>query len=231
MRTAHEIRNEVVEPGLVVGKWARYWQKRQNLCLLDKGNTNIANLPRERRHRKSMTHPSVHVQIAPTSVPSTPSWLGEVAVVAHVFSQLGLQKAIEERVRFARARMGDYEVIDFVVMLLGYAVSGERTLQSFYHRLLPKASPFMALFGRANLPHPATLSRDLSALDQAAVEALRTLFQEDLVARAVFASPPGGVWDRLGTHWTVVDVDGTKQAVRQRALPQTADRAFAPSPL
>jgi hypothetical protein len=53
-----------------------------------------------------MTHPSVHVQIAPTSVPSTPSWLGEVAVVAHVFSQLGLQKAIEERVRFARARMG-----------------------------------------------------------------------------------------------------------------------------
>jgi hypothetical protein len=143
--------------------------------------------------------------------------------VAHVFSQLGLQKAIEERVRFARARMGDYEVIDFVVMLIGYAVSGERTLQSFYQRLLPFAEPFMALFGRANLPHPATLSRFLAALDQAAVEALRTLFQEDLVARAVFASPPGGVWDRLGSHWTVVDVDGTKQAVRQRALPQTAD--------
>src|SRR5712692_7801758 len=97
-----------------------------------------------------MTHPSVHVQIAPTSVPSTPSWLGEVAVVAHVFSQLGLQKAIEERVRFVRARMGDYEVIDFVVMLIGYAVSGERTLQSFYQRLLPFAEPFMALFGRAN---------------------------------------------------------------------------------
>ena len=81
-----------------------------------------------------MTHPSVHVQIAPTSVPSTPSWLGEVAVLAHVFSQLGLQKAIEERVRFARARMGDYEVIDFVVMLLGYAVSGERTFKAFYQR-------------------------------------------------------------------------------------------------
>ena len=151
--------------------------------------------------------------------------------MAHVFSQLGLQKAIEERVRFARARMGDYEVIDFVVMLLGYAVSGERTLQAFYQRLLPFAEPFMALFGRANLPHPATLSRFLAALDQAPVEALRTLFQEDLVARSAFASPPGGVWDRLGSHWTVVDVDGTKQAVRQRALPQTADRAFAPSPL
>jgi len=52
------------------------------------------------------------------------------------------------------------------------------------------------------------------------VEALRLLFQEDLVARSPFASPPGGVWDRQG-H--VVDVDGTKQAARQRALPQTTD--------
>jgi hypothetical protein len=98
-----------------------------------------------------------------------------VAVLAHVFSQLGLQKAIEERVRFARARMGDYEVIDFVVMLLGYAVSGERTFTAFYQRLLPFAEPFMALFGRAELPHPATLSRFLAALDQGCVEALRTL--------------------------------------------------------
>ncbi|GAC1347408.1 MAG: hypothetical protein NVSMB27_12750 [Ktedonobacteraceae bacterium] len=149
-----------------------------------------------------MTHSSVRVQIAPTPFPSTPSWLGEVAVLAHVLSQLGLQKAIEERVRFARARMGDYEVIDFVVMLLGYAVSGERTLTAFYQRLLPFAGAFMALFGRADMPHPATLSRFLAALDQATVEALRTLFQEDLVARSPFSSPPGGgrgiVWETIG---------------------------------
>ncbi len=43
------------------------------------------------------------------------------------------------------------------------------------------------------------------------------------MARPPFASPPGGVWDRLGTHWTVVDVDGTKTAARQRALPQTPE--------
>jgi len=54
-----------------------------------------------------------------------------------VFNRFGLQKAIQERVRFACARMGDYEVIDFVVLLIGYAVSGERTLQAFYQRLLP----------------------------------------------------------------------------------------------
>jgi hypothetical protein len=170
-----------------------------------------------------MTHHSVEIQIAPASHPSLPSWFGEAAVVAHVFRQFDLQKAIEERVRFARARMGRYEVIDFVVMLIGYAVSGEATLQAFSQRLLPFAEPFMALFGRANLPHPATLSRFLAALDQTAVEALRTLFQEDLVARSVFDAPAGGVWDRRGNHWTVIDIDGTKQAARQRALPQTAD--------
>jgi len=135
----------------------------------------------------------------------------------------GLQKAIEERVQFARARMGDYEVIDFVVMLMGYAVSGERSIKAFYERLLPFASPFMALFGRANLPHRGTLSRFLVALDETAVEALRTLFSQDLVARSPFASPPGGLWDRLGIHWIVIDIDGTKQAARQRALPQTPD--------
>ena len=152
-----------------------------------------------------MTHLSVHVQIAPTSVPSTPSWLGEVAVVAHVFSQLGLQKAIEERVRFARARMGNYEVIDFVVMLIGYAVSGERTLQSFYQRLLPFAEPFMALFGRANLPHPATLSRFLAALDQAPVEALRTLFRGAIWWRGLRSLLHlvgcGIAWEAIGPWW------------------------------
>lgn len=108
-----------------------------------------------------MTRPSIHIQIAPTSVPSTPAWLGEMAVLAHVLSHRGLQKAIEERVQFARARMGDYEVIDFVVMLMGYAVSGESTIKAFYERLLPFAEPFMALFGRAKLPHRGTLSRFL----------------------------------------------------------------------
>src|SRR6266566_9816314 len=152
-----------------------------------------------------MTRPSVHVQIAPTSVPSTPSWLGEVAVLAHVFSQLGLQKAIEERVQFARARMGDYEVIDFVVMLLGYGVSGEQSLKAFYQRLLPFAEPFMALFGRANLPHPATLSRFLAALDQAPVEALRTLFRGAIWWRGLRSLLHlvgcGIAWEAIGPWW------------------------------
>ncbi len=122
--------------------------------------------------------------------------------------------------RFARARFGTYDVIDFVAVLIGYVLSGEPTLQAFYERLAPFAELFMALFGPNQLPHRSTLSRFLAALDQPTVEALRARFQEDLFARKPFASP-GGLFDRTGAQWTVVDVDGTRQAARQRALPQT----------
>ncbi len=40
-----------------------------------------------------MTDPSFQLQASLTSVPSTPSWFGEVAVVAHAFKQFGLSKA------------------------------------------------------------------------------------------------------------------------------------------
>ena len=44
--------------------------------------------------------------------------------------------------------------------------------------------------------------------------------QKVLLARKPFASP-GGLFDRTEGQWIVVDVDGTLQAARQRALPQT----------
>jgi hypothetical protein len=144
-------------------------------------------------------------------------------VVTQVLQRNGILKAIEERVRFVRARMGKYELIDFVAMLIGYAVSGEPTFRAFCERVQPFASAFMALFGRADFPTPPTLSRYLAVLDQPCVEALRTLFLEDLLARSPFGTPPGGLWDRLGGQWLLIDVDGTKQAARQRALPATPD--------
>jgi hypothetical protein len=164
-----------------------------------------------------MTQSAVTIQITTTSFPSPPAWLGEVAVFAQVLT--GNLKAIQEYVRFARARFGHYDLIDFVAVLIGYVLSGEPTLQAFYERLLPFAEPFMALFDRNLLPHRSTLSRFLAALDQTSVEALRERFQEDLLARQSFPSP-GGLFDRTGGQWLVVDVDGTRQAARQRALPQ-----------
>jgi len=167
-----------------------------------------------------MTRSSVTIQITPESKPAMPSWIGEVAAIAQVLTHTAMLKEIQEQVRFARARMGTYEMIDFVVVLIGYALSGEPTLLSFYERLASFAEPFMALFGRNQLPHRSTLSRFLAALDQPTVEALRKLFQEDLVARKPFGSP-GGMVDRTGQQWWVVDVDGTRATARQRALPQT----------
>jgi len=171
----------------------------------------------------SMTHPSVEIQTSPLAVPALPEWFGEVSLVAQYLTHLGVLEAISQRVRLARGRMGTYDVIDFVSVLLGYALSGERTLQTFSERLQPFASPFMALFGREQLPHRSSLSRFLASLDHSTVEALRTLFLEDLVARELGGGEQRGLWDRCGKPWHVFDVDGTRAVARQRALPHSPD--------
>jgi len=87
-----------------------------------------------------MADSPVSIQATAESVPSTPSWFGEVAVVAHTLRRLDALSVIEERVRFARRRFGHYDLIDFVVVLLGYALSGERTLEAFYESVQPFAT-------------------------------------------------------------------------------------------
>ena len=81
----------------------------------------------------------------------------------------------------------------------------------------------MALFERDRLPSRSALSRFLAALTPEPVEALRTLFLEDLLERRPdFEQPPGGLTDRTGKVWKVFDIDGTREAARQRALPKGA---------
>src|SRR5437660_500667 len=87
-----------------------------------------------RMSARVMAHSEVTIQITPTSLPSMPTFMGEVAVFAQVLTHTGILKTIQERVRFARARMGTYELIDFVAVLIGYGVSGEATLKAFYER-------------------------------------------------------------------------------------------------
>src|SRR6266581_8362438 len=85
-----------------------------------------------RTHMTSMTHPSVAIQTSPLAVPALPHWFGEVSLVAQYLTHLGVLEALSQRVRLARGRMGTYDVIDFMAVLIGYALSGERTLQTFY---------------------------------------------------------------------------------------------------
>ncbi len=173
----------------------------------------------------SIANSAVTIQTSSQSMPSTPSWFGEVTVIVSHLAHQGVLAEISEQVRFARRRFGHYEVIDFLAVLFGYAISGERTLEAFYERLQPWASAFMALFGRDRLPARSTLSRFLAALDRVAVENLRTLFLKDLLARPLGKEEqPGGLFDRQGNRYLVFDVDGTREAARQRALPKTTDR-------
>src|SRR6266566_569978 len=178
-------------------------------------------------HMTSIADGAVIIQTSAESVPSTPSWFGEVTLMAAYLRKHGVLTKISKRMRFARRRFGRYEVIDFLVVLFGYAISGESTLETFYERLQPFATPFMALFERDHLPARSALSRFLAAFTEAPVEALRTLFLDDLLSRPLSSASnekqTGGLVDRAGTTWVVFDMDGTREAARQRALPQTED--------
>jgi len=144
-----------------------------------------------------------------------------VLVVTYLKKQNVLTKLCEQ-VRFARKRFGRYEFVDFLAVLFGYAISGERTLEEFYESLQPFAVPFMALFERDRLPSRSALSRFLAALSPAPVEALRTLFLNDLLSRPLTPDKQtGGLVDRAGNTWIAFDIDGTREAARQRALPLT----------
>ena len=175
----------------------------------------------------SIADGSVRIQTSSECAASPPSWFGEVVLMAAHLRKHEVLGKIAEHVRFARRRFGRYEVIDFLAVLFGYAMSGEHTLEAFYERLQPFAGPFMALFEPDQLPARSTLSRFLAALTPEPVEALRTLFLDDLESRPLPTDSnekqTGGLVDRAGNTWVVFDIDGTREAARQRALPQTED--------
>src|SRR5512146_2137307 len=122
----------------------------------------------------------VAIQACALEAPSVPPWFAELILLAQHFTQRGLLDALAQHLQLRRGRAGRYEVIDFVAILLGYACSGEPTLGAFFARLGPFAGPFMALFGRSQLPHRSSLSRFLAAIDRPCLSALREQFAHDL---------------------------------------------------
>jgi hypothetical protein len=163
--------------------------------------------------------PCLEVHTSPVERPSVPPWFAEVVIVAGYLAKKELLDAFSHQVRLVRGRFGSYEAIDFLALLIGYAVSGERTRASFFHRLAPFGAAFMALFGRADLPHRSSLSRFLASVDHSCLEAFRTLFEQHSFVEGWTNDSIGGIWDRQGRRYIVFDVDATRQAARQRALP------------
>jgi hypothetical protein len=144
---------------------------------------------REAGEMSSSAHVSVAVLTSSEPAPAPPAWFGEVVLIVEYLRKHGTLTKISEGVHFARRRFGHYEVIDFLAVLFGYAISGERTLEAFYDRLQPFAVPFMALFDRDRLPARSTLSRFLAALTEAPVEALHTLLTSRSAQSAPHARP------------------------------------------
>jgi hypothetical protein len=51
---------------------------------------------------------SVTLQTEASPIASLPEWFGEVALIAHTLTRLGLLSEIAERVRFTRKRFGRF---------------------------------------------------------------------------------------------------------------------------
>jgi hypothetical protein len=125
-----------------------------------------------------ISNSGIEVQTSPVVRFSVPSWFAEAVILTQHFTAKKLPEAFAQQVRLVRGRFGRYEAIDFLTLLFGYAISGERTLTDFFERVAPFGSAFMALFGRKGLPHRSSLSRFLADVDRPCVEAFRTLFEQ-----------------------------------------------------
>ena len=166
-----------------------------------------------------ISNPCIEVQTTSENRFSVPAWFAEVVIIARYLEKKGLLEAFAQQVRLVRGRFGTYEPIDFLALLIGYAISGERTLADFFERVEPFETAFMALFGRRCLPHRSSLSRFLADVDRPCLEAFRTLFQQHTFGEGWTSETIGGIFDRQGRRYLVFDVDATRQAARQRALP------------
>ena len=162
---------------------------------------------------------SIEVQTSPVDRPSVPAWFAEVVILSQHLTTKGLLEAFAYQVQLVRGRFGSYEPLDFLALLVGSAVSSERTLADFFHRVAPFGAAFMALFGYADLPHRPAPRRFLANVDRPCLEAFRQLFEQYSFAERWTSETIGGIWNRQDRHSIVFDLDATRQAARQRALP------------
>jgi hypothetical protein len=82
-----------------------------------------------------ISNPCIEVQTSPEERSSVPAWFAEVVIMVQHLATKGLLETFAHQVRLVRGRFGSYEPLDFLALLLGYAISGERTLADFFERL------------------------------------------------------------------------------------------------
>ncbi|MBI2570042.1 MAG: hypothetical protein HYV63_23810 [Candidatus Schekmanbacteria bacterium] len=146
--------------------------------------------------------------VTSTATPSitTPDWLVEAIVVARFWRMIGILDAIDESVRAPRGKAGDYEVCDYVLMLLAFSLSGHLHVRHFRKRLEGYEQALAAAWDREAVPSASALSRFLRVVGAPPLD--ETL----------------GLLDRKGQRWLMFDTDGTRQAIRVRHLVDGEDR-------
>lgn len=159
-----------------------------------------------------------------TSSITTPDWLVEVIVVALYWRKIGILDAINESVRVPRGKAGSYEVCDYVLMLLAFALSGEGHVRHFRKRLEGHEKALAAAWDRDGVPSPSALSRFLAAVGSPPLEALRKVLFQALLENGIAVDETLGLLDRGEQRWLMFDIDGTRQAIRLRILVGGEDR-------
>jgi len=182
----------------------------------------------------SIADGSVIIQSSSESVPSTPSWFGEVVLLVGYRRRARCPDQDQRKGAFCAAARR---------LLRGHRFSRYplrvcQKLRTHPGGVLREAPALCGpLHGRGRerdrLPARSTLSRFLAALTEAPVEALRTLFLDDLESRPLSTDSngshekqTGGLVDRAGNTWVVFDIDGTGEAARVSCL--APDRRLAP---
>ena len=160
----------------------------------------------------------VTLQTSSISHPILPPWLAEAILVLQRARDTQLLNGLQKLVRVPRGRAGLFEVCDFVLLLLVYAVSNIDTLKTFFDDLRPCKSLLPVVWARLRLPSRSALSRFLAVVPGAAVEALRPLLFEDLLTHGLTGPRVGGLVDRSAKRHVLFDVDGTHQVARQRQV-------------
>jgi hypothetical protein len=88
----------------------------------------------------------VAVEVGTENVQRIPAWFGEAVLLGKYWLESGLVGYLEAEVRVVRGRMGRYEVMDFVLLLISDAISGERTIADFNRSLAPVKEVLMSYY-------------------------------------------------------------------------------------
>jgi len=172
--------------------------------------------------RQGSSTPSTQIVASAAPQPNPPPWVGLAVLFLEWFATRH-GGAFRSKLLVPRGRAGLYISMDYLLVLIAYAVSGEATLLAFYTAVAPWASTLAGVWKRTRRPSRSAFSRFLSALPFGAVVYLRSLFFQDVLDFGLKGAMLGGCLDRLGRRHIVFDVDGTRQAGRQRSLVGGAD--------